>query len=129
VTSRPRSAAVLGIVLLAGLGSRRVDSLPGFVITHAGDVLWATAVVLTLALVRPAWSPYRLCATGFGLAVAIEFSQLWGPRWLVDLRDNEVAALVLGKGFVWGDLLRYALGIAVAFLLLDALRRPQVGQA
>jgi uncharacterized protein DUF2809 len=102
---------------------------PGLVITHAGDVLWATAVVLAVAFVRPAWSPYRLCAVGLGLAITIEFSQLWRPRWLEELRDNEVAALVLGKGFVWGDLLRYTLGIAVAFLLLDALRRPRVGQA
>lgn len=129
MTSRPRCAVVLGIVLLVGLASRRVDSLPGFVIAHTGDVLWATAVVLALAFIRPAWSPYRLCGAGFGLAVAIELSQLWRPRWLVDLRDNDIAALVLGRGFVWDDFLRYALGVAVAFLLLDALRRPMVGQA
>ena len=114
-------SAALTVVLVAGLASRRVDSLPGFVIEHTGDVLWATAVVLALAVVWPRWSLYRLCGVGFGFAVVIELSQLWRPEWLVNLRANELAALVLGKGFLWDDFVHYALGVAVAFVALQML--------
>lgn len=124
-----RCAAVLGAVLVAGLASRRVHTLPGFVIEHTGDVLWSTAVVLALALVRPVWSSLRLCATGLGLSVAVELSQLWQPDWLVRLRGNEVAALFLGRGFRWDDFVHYAAGVAVAFLIVDSLRRPLVEPA
>ena len=43
--------SALGLVVATGLASRRLDALPAFVAEHAGDTLWATAVVLGLALV------------------------------------------------------------------------------
>ncbi|MEM8709002.1 MAG: DUF2809 domain-containing protein [Actinomycetota bacterium] len=102
---------------MAGLASRRVDSLPGFVIEHAGDTLWATAAVLALALVWPA-DARTVALAGFGAAVLVELSQLWKPAWLEDLRQNDVVALAIGRGWVWGDLVRYAVGATLGYGIL-----------
>ena len=104
-------------MIVAGLASRRVDSLPGFVTEHAGDTLWATAAVLALALVWQAPAP-RVALAGFAIAVLVELSQLWKPAWLEDLRQNDLVALAIGRGWVWGDLIRYAVGAAVGYGLL-----------
>ncbi len=120
--AKVRIAAVLAAVLVAGLASRRIDSLPDVVADHAGDTLWATAVVLGLAFVWPDRPSRVLAAAGLAIAIAVELSQLWTPEWLEDLRENDLAALVLGRGWLWGDLVRYAVGAAFGWLLLDRLR-------
>ncbi|MEM7141856.1 MAG: DUF2809 domain-containing protein [Actinomycetota bacterium] len=120
MSRRARTAAALAVVLAAGLASRRVEGVPSIVEDHAGDALWATAVVLGLAIVRAAPAAL-LAAGGLGIAVAVELTQLWTPSWLEDLRENDLAALVLGRGWLWGDLVRYAVGAALGYLLLRAL--------
>ena len=109
--------SALGLVVATGLASRRLDALPAFVAEHAGDTLWATAVVLGLALVLRL-DPARSAGLGFAIAVVVEVSQLWKPQWLEDLRANDVAALVLGRGWLWGDLVRYAFGAALGSVIL-----------
>lgn len=119
---RIRITVALGVVIAAGLASRRVDALPGFVIEHAGDTLWATAAVLALAIV---WriDARTVALAGFGVAVAVEVSQLWTPAWLEDLRQNDLVALAIGRGWVWGDLVRYAVGAALGYGILRLVDR------
>ena len=107
MTPRARTVAALAVVLAAGLGSRRIDSLPDLVEDHAGDALWATAVVLALSILWSRLRAHEAALVGFGIAVVVEVSQLWKPGWLVDLRDNDLAALFLGRGFLWTNLPRY----------------------
>ena len=79
--------------------------------------------MLALALV---WrTDARLVAlAGFGVAVLVELSQLWKPAWLEELRQNDLVALALGRGWVWGDLVRYAIGAALGYVVLRALESP-----
>lgn len=118
---RGRVAATLAAVLVAGLASRRVDALPAVIEDHAGDVLWATAVVLAIALTCPQWPPVGVGFAAFAVAVMVEISQLWRPDWLEDLLSNDLAALVLGRGFLWSDIPRYAVGCVVGVVCLRAL--------
>lgn len=120
---RRRLGVALGLVLVAGLASRRVEALPSLVEDHAGDALWAAAVVLGLAVIRPARPDAATALAGFTIAVAVELSQLWRPAWLQDLRENDLAALVLGRGWLWGDLVRYAAGAAVGYGVLRLVGR------
>lgn len=122
---RWRLIAALAAVLVAGLLSRLVDALPAIVERHAGDTLWATAVVLGLALVFGVDSA-RAAGFGFTIATCVEFSQLWKPRWLEDLRSNDLAALVLGRGWLWGDIIRYAVGAVLGYIILRTLDRRAV---
>lgn len=44
----------------------------------------------------------------------IECSQLYQAIWINEIRYTMIGGLVLGKGFLWIDLLRYTVGILIA---------------
>ena len=43
-----------------------------------------------------------------------EVSQLWHTPILVAIRETTIGKLMLGVGFVWSDLICYAVGILMA---------------
>jgi Protein of unknown function (DUF2809) len=56
--------------------------------------------------------------------VADEVSQLWHTPWLDAIRHTTVGRLMLGLGFLWSDLVCYAVGTIIAFcltILIDKL--------
>jgi hypothetical protein len=111
------SALTMAMVAL-GLGSRRYASqLPALVVTYAGDTLWAAMVYFLAAMLAPG-APVRRLATGaLAASVAVEVSQLVHVPWLDALRATRLGALVLGQGFLWSDLVCYAVGVCFAALL------------
>jgi hypothetical protein len=118
-------AGLLAATMLLGLASRRwPELLPGFVAAYAGDALWAAMVYWIGALVWPALSRKRLAGGALGVAVLVEVSQLYRAPWIDAVRASRVGALVLGRGFLWGDLVCYAVGVAGAFLVDVAMVRP-----
>ena len=54
---------------------------------------------------------------GSWVFAGIELSQLIQHPAMVSARSTKLGALVLGHGFLWIDLLRYAAGIALAAVL------------
>lgn len=75
------------------------------------------AVYWSLAIIWPRLNAKVLLLASLGISVAVEFSQLLQWRWLVDLRQTTVGALLLGRGFLVADLFRYSAGSAIAFVL------------
>lgn len=110
-------AAVFAAMAL-GLGSRAfADRLPVFVAEHVGDALWACMIYFGF---RACFAHRKIsfalwCSLAF--CFAIEFSQLYQADWINQIRDTTPGALVLGKGFLAADLVRYSAGIAVSSLL------------
>ncbi|MEM7245042.1 MAG: DUF2809 domain-containing protein [Acidobacteriota bacterium] len=101
-----------------GLASRRYrQHLPDFVVDHAGDALWAMMVVFLVGLVLRRASTLQVTVLAGLACLAIELSQLYQAPWIVELRRNRLAALVLGHGFLWIDLVRYAFGVAGGALI------------
>lgn len=111
-------AALVATVAL-GLASRRWP-LPGLLAEHAGDALYTVAVFWSLALIAPAMVGPRIGGLAFLASAAVEFAQLLQWPWLLELRQNRLAALVLGQGFQWVDLAAYAVGAMLA-IGFDAL--------
>lgn len=100
------------VVMLLGLSSRAyADSLPLFWAEHAGDALWAAMVYLLFRMLLPDYRTWT-CALGALLfSFGIEFSQLYRAEWIDALRSTTGGALVLGRGFLTLDLIRYTVGI------------------
>ncbi len=100
------------VVMLLGLSSRTyADSLPLFWAEHAGDALWAAMVYLLFRMLLPDYRTWT-CALGALLfSFGIEFSQLYRAEWIDALRSTTGGALVLGRGFLTLDLIRYTVGI------------------
>lgn len=120
--SRTAAALLLALTIALGLASRSGDArVPAFLAEHSGDALWTVAVHLSLAIALPRARAGALAAAALGISWAVELSQLSDAGWLVELRSRRFGRLLLGAGWQWLDLLRYAAGAALAWGLDRAL--------
>jgi Protein of unknown function (DUF2809) len=94
-----------------------------FIAEFAGDTLWAAMVYFGVALLMPKFRPQILAIYALIFAFAIEFSQLLEWPWIVQLRSDPFARLILGRGFLWTDLLCYTVGVLLAKLADHGGRR------
>ena len=117
-------AVAIVVVVVCGLLSRR-DGLPvpELVRGHAGDILWATMVALGLAVLRPDGKAWVMASAALAIACAVECSQLYRAPWLDAVRSTVPGHLILGRGFLWSDLLRYGAGALLGYGLLRVLPR------
>jgi hypothetical protein len=106
--------------------------LPAFLAEHAGDALWAAMIYAGLRMLfirRPLGWTFSACVC---FCFAIEFSQLYQAGWINDIRATVWGALILGKGFLAIDLVRYACGAAAAYgldrYLLGVRKPPLTGE-
>jgi hypothetical protein len=112
--SRLLYGRLLLVTIALGLGSRRFGGmLPQVMARYAGDVLWATMVLWICALIVPRARTMRLASISIGVSFVVEVSQLYRAPWLDALRANPIGALVLGQGFLWSDLVCYAVGVTL----------------
>lgn len=118
------SCVVLGVVA-AGLAARAF--LPSPLAGPTGDVLYATLVVLLIALVRPRTRPLVAAAFGFAVCVAVELLQLTGAPAALAERVPAVR-LVLGTTFWAPDLLLYAVGAVLGGVLCVVARGGRRGR-
>ena len=51
------------------------------------------------------------------MSVAVEISQLYHAPWIDSIRQTTLAALILGFGFLWSDLVCYAAGVSLGILI------------
>ncbi len=110
-------AVLILIVLVLGLASRKLTGLPPWISLNAGDSLWALLVFLLFGWLSPHSSSVKIAAWALIFAFAIEFSQLYQADWINQLRQHTLVALVIGRGFVAWDLLRYSVGIGFGLVV------------
>ena len=96
-----------------GLATRWYPSaFPSWLARDAGDGLWAGTVFWLVAILRPSLPTRRVARAALAISYGVEFSQLYHAPWIDAVRASRLGALVLGHGFVWSDLFRYAAGVA-----------------
>ncbi len=108
----------IALTILLGLASRKYGySLPLVVAENAGDMLWAMMVYFGFRFLFV----HNSFATAIWLSLlfsfGIEYSQLYQADWINQIRDTILGALILGKGFLFADLIRYSAGIMFASFL------------
>lgn len=110
--------ACAGVVVVLGLASRHYGShLPPFLAEYAGDTLWALLVFLGISALRPdARLPLR-GAAALGIAFVVEISQLYHAPWIDGIRGTKLGGVILGYGFLWTDLVCYAVGVGLGVFL------------
>jgi hypothetical protein len=116
VRARLTYLLLAALVIPLGLGVRAVR-LPADAGGPLGDVLWAVELYLVLRALAPRLPPRRSAAVCLLLATLDEASQAIHTPWLDAIRATTLGHLLLGRGFVWLDLLWYALGTAAAWAL------------
>ena len=117
------------ITILLGLASRKYSHLlPLFAAQNTGDVLWSMMVYFGFRFLLVRKSLFKALWLSFLFSFSIEFSQLYQEDWINQIRDTLLGSLILGKGFLTVDLIRYTAGIMLATVLdratlLSILRR------
>jgi hypothetical protein len=121
-----RSTALVGMLAAAaiGLGSRlpMTEGVP-ILGPYGGDAAWTIAACAGIRLIRPTLPVLRIALLGYGLSVVVECSQLVHVDPLDEIRSHPLGALLLGRGFLWSDLVAYGVGAIVfgtVFRALDA---------
>ncbi|WP_229263524.1 ribosomal maturation YjgA family protein [Cohnella cholangitidis] len=99
------------------------ESLPDFIASHFGDALWAAMVYFGVRMLFVNKSLYWAMIASLIFCFAIEFSQLYQASWINGIRNTLVGGLVLGKGFVAADLVRYSVGVLISLGIDKILRR------
>ena len=99
-------------IMILGLASRKLGTyLPEFVRLYAGDTLWAMMVYFGLRFLSPPMKVYKAVCIALLFSFGIEISQLYQAQWINHIRETTFGALVLGRGFLWSDLICYTVGI------------------
>jgi hypothetical protein len=120
-------ALIILLVIGLGLGSRAYPHLlPDFIATYAGDTLWALTAFLVIGFIFPSMPTIRVAILALLFAFFIEVTQLYHAPWIDEIRHNRLAALVLGQGFLWSDLICYSVGVtigaSVELIILEKMR-------
>lgn len=112
---RNRLHYAIAIVAMIPLGlatrSGMVRFFPEFVGAYGGDVLWALVAYLCFGFLFPKMEIRKVAGLALIFAFAIEFSQLYQADWINAIRGTIPGKLILGRGFLWSDLVCYSVGI------------------
>ncbi len=109
-------AIVIVLVIILGLFSRHYPLSP-FIDAYAGDTLWALMVFFIVGFIFPTASILKIVLIALSFSFCIEFSQLYHESWIDEIRQNKFIALIIGRGFLWSDLVCYTFGITIGSLI------------
>lgn len=116
---------VMSAAAIFGLASRWTV-LSGWPIVgpYGGDAAWTIAAAGGLRVLLPGLTGVRIALLAYGLSVGVELSQLVHTEWLDAIRGHRIGALLLGRGFLWSDLVAYAAGAVLSGLIDRAVLGP-----
>lgn len=114
---------ITAITIGMGLFIRiKKDWFPETFNVYAGDALYAFMMYFLISIITNKHPVFKAIAA-LTVCYAIELSQLYKAAWIETIRQTLPGRLILGSGFLYSDLLAYAIGVALAFfvdyLLID----------
>jgi Protein of unknown function (DUF2809) len=114
------------VVVLIGVASRLFHSGLPPIDKYLGDALYAILVYILLSIAWLGVAPARKALAAGVLMAAIEIFQLsYIPARMAKSGNLalKLGAIILGTSFSWYDLLAYAVGILLVFMLDRMLRQ------
>lgn len=104
-------------VILLGLISRKIDSIPLFV----GDLLYAVMMYFGIRFLFADLKSIKSAIIALIICFFIELLQLCNAGWIVAIRNTIFGRYVLGQGFLWSDLTAFTFGIIIAYYFEKAI--------
>ena len=106
------------IVMILGLYSRKMIAvIPSFLNTYLGDALWALMIFIAFGFIFIAMNTKKVALISLSFCYFIELSQLYHANWIDTIRNTTLGGLILGYGFLYSDLLAYAIGIGAGVII------------
>ncbi|TLX74568.1 DUF2809 domain-containing protein [Labilibacter sediminis] len=101
-----------------GLASRLYSKyLPELINLGLGDTLWALMMYWIIGFIFPRVNIVRLTFLSLSVCFLVELSQLIQADWINAIRSNTFGALILGRGFLWSDLVAYSIGVGIGMVI------------
>ncbi|MEU8709576.1 DUF2809 domain-containing protein [Streptomyces sp. NPDC048565] len=119
VPVRATAGAAALVTVVAGLGVR--SAVHGDVAKYAGDALYTVLIHTLVVLIAPRVRPLTAAGAALAFSWAVELAQLTGVPAELSHRSG-VARLVLGSTFNAPDLLWYAAGAGLGWVIHSRLR-------
>lgn len=121
---------IASVTIAVGLATRKMPQyFPVFIATYGGDTLWASLFFFVFRFIFPVPAVYKIAIGTYAFALAIEISQLYHAPWIDQFRHTFFGKMILGSGFLWSDLICYAIGTLFAWLLATLFEKsPSLGQ-
>lgn len=96
---------------------------PPLMAEYGGDIIWAGMFLFFMRIFFGSMNLQKLALICFGLGLADELLQLYHAPWIELIRQTRIGGLMLGFGFLWSDIVCYAVGIAIAYLITAVIER------
>ena len=93
------------------------------IVEYGGDTIWAGAFLFLMRSLFLKIDLWKLALISYALGVIDECTQLYRAPWANQVRTTTLGRLLFGAGFLWSDILCYAIGILVAFIVIWLLER------
>ncbi len=122
-------AFALIVTVVVGLGSRAYAGFgANFIHLYVGDVLYATMYYWIIRGLAPSKSRYLAAGLALIICFVIEIMQWYHVPWIDAVRATRLGGLILGFGFLWSDLVCYALGVFLGWILDSRINRPFINE-
>lgn len=106
------------IVMVLGLLSRKMSPCTiDFVKIYLGDVLWAMMVYFGCRFLFAGTRKRMAFGCALLFSYGIEISQLYHTPWIDAIRSTMLGGLMLGYGFLWGDVVCYTVGVTLGIVI------------
>lgn len=109
----PRNRIKYALLVLATIGMgllSRTSLTPALIYPYTGDAFYALMMFFIMAFLFINLKPTQIFLLAVGLCFLIEISQLYHAPYIDSIRQTRLGGLVLGFGFLWSDLVAYAVG-------------------
>lgn len=100
------------IIVFLGLISRKISVIPLFI----GDILWAIMIFLIIRFLFIKKSILNSAIISLLICYLVEISQLYQAQWIIIFRSTIPGRLILGQGFLWGDIVAYTGGVLICLV-------------
>ncbi|MCU0321472.1 MAG: DUF2809 domain-containing protein [Chitinophagaceae bacterium] len=90
---------------------------------YGGDILWTSLFFFLFRIIFPTKKLLTILCYTYAFAVSIEISQLYHANWIDDIRRTFLGKMILGFGFLWSDLMCYAIGALLGWVLATLIEK------
>ena len=96
---------------------------PFLIAKYGGDTIWAGMFLFFMRIFFSRMKLWKLALICYVLGVADELLQLYHAPWIESIRQTRIGGLILGFGFLWSDIICYAVGIVIAYLMIIVIEK------
>jgi hypothetical protein len=93
------------------------------VVKYGGDIIWAGMFLFFMRIFFARMPLWKLASICYAMGVADEVLQLYHASWIEAIRHTRIGGLILGFGFLWSDIICYAIGIVIAYAMVLLIER------